>query len=69
MNGPNADPLYEWLKLQPGFEGDLNWNFVKFLINKSGKVIKRYDSSWNDKQIREDVAAALADEEVMVRLL
>jgi len=62
VNGPSAAPLYEWLKLQPGFEGDLAWNFVKFLISRNGKVLKRYESAWDDAQIRADVEEALKEE-------
>lgn len=47
VNGPNADPLYVWLKDEKpgllGFKG-IKWNFEKFLIDKSGKVYQRYSS-------------------------
>ena len=53
VNGPNAHPLYTWLKAQGG-GGDIRWNFTKFLIGRDGKVIKRYES-------RDQVAAIEAD--------
>ncbi len=45
VNGINAHPLYKYLKAEkPGVLGSRNikWNFTKFLIDKAGRVIKRY---------------------------
>ena len=45
VNGPAAHPLYAWLKHEKkgllGSEG-IKWNFTKFLIDRSGKVVGRY---------------------------
>ncbi len=45
VNGDNATPLYQYLKTQaPGILGTqaVKWNFTKFLINRDGKVVKRF---------------------------
>jgi glutathione peroxidase len=45
VNGPNAHPLYNWLKDEkPGLLGskNLKWNFTKFLIDKDGNVVDRF---------------------------
>ena len=45
VNGPNAHPLYQFLKsAAPGILGTqaIKWNFTKFLINRQGKVVKRF---------------------------
>jgi glutathione peroxidase len=44
VNGPNAHPLYTWLKENAPGEGaeDIGWNFAKFLVSRDGKVIARY---------------------------
>lgn len=45
VNGKNTDPLYKYLKsTAKGFAGSesIKWNFTKFLINKEGKVVKRF---------------------------
>ncbi len=44
VNGSGADPLYKHLKKeQPGLLGSsIKWNFTKFLIDKSGKVVARF---------------------------
>ena len=69
VNGPDAEPLFLFLKEQKGFAGwnmehplahilddmlskqdadykskaDIKWNFTKFLINKKGQVISRFE--------------------------
>ena len=46
VKGKNIDPLFEWLNAQDNqsFKGDIMWNFEKYLIDESGKLIKRYRS-------------------------
>lgn len=45
VNGPEAHPLYVWLKRQKkgvlGTSG-IKWNFTKFLIDRSGRVVDRF---------------------------
>jgi glutathione peroxidase len=62
VNGASADPIYNWLKAQPGGAGDITWNFNKFLIGRDGKLIKRYDSpvTPEDPGLIADIEAALA---------
>ncbi len=45
VKGPDINPLYKFLTTQAGFNGDITWNFNKFLVDKDGKVVARYDSS------------------------
>lgn len=44
VNGPNAHPLFNYLKDElPGFPTKrIKWNFTKFLVNRTGKPIKRF---------------------------
>lgn len=43
VNGSERHPLYAWFTDPAnGFSGDIEWNFEKFLIDRSGKVVKRY---------------------------
>jgi len=63
VNGPQAHPLFSWLKAsQPGVLGTeaIKWNFTKFLVNHGGEVLKRYGSSTVPDEIDADVAAAIA---------
>ena len=45
VKGNGIDPLYQFLtskESNPGFDGDITWNFEKFLIGRDGKVVKRF---------------------------
>ena len=55
VNGENEHPLYTWLKAQKGFEGDIRWNFTKFLISRDGQVLKRYESAIKIADIETDI--------------
>lgn len=41
IKGDDKHPLYQWLTAQKGTVG---WNFNKFLIDKKGKLVERFDS-------------------------
>ena len=44
VSGPNQHPLYKQLASQPApVGGDPKWNFTKFLVDRSGKVVARYE--------------------------
>ncbi|EAY99944.1 hypothetical protein OsI_21947 [Oryza sativa Indica Group] len=53
VNGPNTAPIYKFLKSSAGgFLGDLvKWNFEKFLVDKTGKVVERYPPTTSPFQI------------------
>ena len=45
VNGQSRHPLYAFLTgqpTQPDGPGDIQWNFAKFLIDRSGKVAARF---------------------------
>ena len=44
LSRPEQHPIYEWLTRQEGFEGDIEWNFVKFLVDGTGHVVGRWGS-------------------------
>ncbi len=46
VKGNNIYPLFEWLNQQENqsFKGDIMWNFEKYLIDESGKLVKRFRS-------------------------
>lgn len=47
VKGADQHPLYNYLtgsESNPSFAGDIKWNFGKFLVDKNGKVIARFDS-------------------------
>lgn len=62
VNGPNAHPLYEYLKSeQPGILGTRNikWNFTKFLVDKSGKVVDRFAPMTKPEAIEKSIEKVL----------
>jgi glutathione peroxidase-family protein len=36
VNGDDAHPIFDWLKLQPGMDGDISWNFNKARYIQAG---------------------------------
>ena len=62
VNGANKHAIYEWLtSLANGVPGDIEWNFEKFLIDREGKVIKRYPpaTALDDAALLQDITDAL----------
>ena len=58
VNGENAHPLYKFLKeSSKGVLGTeaIKWNFTKFLVDKNGKVVKRYAPSTKPSEIENDI--------------
>ena len=45
VNGNDASPLYVWLKEKKS--GNIQWNFTKFLIDREGNVVRRYEPNTN----------------------
>jgi glutathione peroxidase len=46
VKGDDIHPLYKFLtskETNPEFSGDIKWNFSKFLIDKNGKIIARFE--------------------------
>lgn len=57
VNGDGAAPLYSWLKKEePGILGTeaIKWNFTKFLVDKQGRVVKRYAPQADPKSFMDD---------------
>jgi len=44
VNGPETHPVYRYLKGElPGvLGGDIRWNFTKFVLDRSGRPVKRF---------------------------
>ncbi len=61
VNGENASSLFKYLKnAKKGlFSSDIKWNFTKFLVDKNGKVIKRYSSNVEPSKIEKDILKLL----------
>ena len=58
VNGGGADPLYEYLKSK--FPGRIQWNFTKFLIDRTGEPVARFAPSDKPEDLEQAVAQALS---------
>lgn len=85
VNGENADPLYQYLVEQKGFEGfdeskprakmikgvlekhfpeslkgnSIKWNFTKFLVDKNGNVVERFETPVTPEEIKPEIEKLL----------
>ena len=63
VKGDDQDQLYKELTSEEenaGFAGEIPWNFTKFLINKEGEVVARFDP--RTKPDAEEVTAKIEEE-------
>jgi glutathione peroxidase len=60
--GAEQTPLFAWLTSQPGLDGDVKWNFNKFLVGKHGELVARWgsDTAPDGPEITAAIEAALA---------
>ena len=62
VNGAGTHPLYAYLKEEaPGLLGSkpIKWNFTKFLVDRHGKVLKRFAPTDAPATMEEDIQRAL----------
>lgn len=62
VNGPQAHPLYRYLTDQkPGQKGaDIEWNFTKFLVDREGKVVERFDPAVTPEMLAQHIEVLTA---------
>jgi len=62
VRGSRIAPLYQYLTTASGFNGNITWNFNKFLVDRQGHVIARFGSKLKplDPSLEESVLKALA---------
>ena len=62
VNGAKAHPFWQWLKKEkPGLLGmeAIKWNFTKFLVDRNGRVVKRYAPTDTPEKIAKDLGEVL----------
>lgn len=62
VNGAQAHPLFVHLReAAPGLLGStaIKWNFTKFLVDRTGKVMQRYGSMTTPEALAGDIEALL----------
>jgi glutathione peroxidase len=65
VNGEGRHPIYSELVTTPdekGTDGDIQWNFEKFLVDPSGSVVKRFSprTEPEDTQVVSSIESLLA---------
>jgi glutathione peroxidase len=65
VNGPNAHPLFQYLKKEKAGLlsaiglGAIKWNFTKFLVDRSGKVVSRHAPATSPEQLATEIEKLL----------
>jgi glutathione peroxidase len=61
VNGDQTHPLYRYLKSEKsGLLGpSIKWNFTKFLVDRSGKVVARHAPTTTPEALTRDIEALL----------
>jgi glutathione peroxidase len=62
VNGENAAPVFRALSVEaPGLLGSksIKWNFTKFLVDRSGRVVERYAPTTKPEALAADIERLL----------
>ena len=61
VNGTSAHPLFNYLKSEKaGLLGpSIKWNFTKFLVDRSGKVVARHAPTTTPQSLKKEIEALL----------
>ena len=62
VNGPDAHPLFAWLKSEKsGILGteSIKWNFTKFLVDRDGTVVARFAPNAKPEDLAEPIRKLL----------
>jgi glutathione peroxidase len=62
VKGEDKHPLYRYLTEQSPFPGEVEWNFQKYLVDRTGQIIGRYHHRTKplSTEVVRDVEQALA---------
>ena len=65
VKGDDQDPLYRYLtdkSANPETGGDIKWNFTKFLVDRDGKIVARFEPATkpDSEQVKSAIENALA---------
>lgn len=66
VKGEGIHPLFAYLtaaETNPKFPGDIRWNFAKFLVNRKGEVVARFEPGDEPEsdEVTQAIEAALAE--------
>lgn len=63
VNGSNTHPIFAYLKKEKGgfLTPKIKWNFTKFIVNKKGKVVKRFSPTTSPLKMEDYIQKLLAE--------
>lgn len=59
VNGSNASPVFQFLKVASGDTSLIGWNFAKFLVRKDGTVAGRWGPRTSPSSLAADIEELL----------
>ncbi|WP_438348768.1 glutathione peroxidase [Paenibacillus sp. FA6] len=62
VNGEGTHPLFQYLKEQQPGEGEdasIQWNFTKFLVNREGEVVQRFEPKTSPETMTQHIEKLL----------
>jgi glutathione peroxidase len=62
VKGEGIHPLYQFLtsdKTNPKYAGEIKWNFNKFLVDRQGNVVARFEPKTTPEECEKTIAEAL----------
>jgi glutathione peroxidase len=62
VNGEETHPLFQYLKEQQpgaGEDSSIQWNFTKFLVNREGEVVQRFEPKTSPETMIQDIEKLL----------
>ena len=63
VNGKDANDVFKYLTSEEsGFGGKIKWNFTKFLINRNGEVVARFEPNQAPESFEEEVYKVVTGE-------
>ena len=60
VNGNKADPLFKYICTQNGKYKRVKWNFTKFLVNRQGEVVARFEPTEKPESFENKIKEELA---------
>ena len=53
------EDLYNKANSEPRKQNDIQWNFTKFLVNREGEVVARFEPTVDCKEVKKAVEAEI----------
>lgn len=60
VNGPDTDQVFQFLKI--AFPGELEWNFVKFIVDQNGAPLRRFSTPVDEFPAIEQFIVSMLDQ-------